>query len=57
MRRIQEGRTIMPYQENASIFTRDVLMGAIKPCLSTKILGLDLGTMIKMGTVMVSLTP
>jgi len=27
----------MTYQENACIFTRDILMGAIKPCLTTKI--------------------
>ena len=38
MQEIWEDRISMSYQENACIFTRDILMRTIKPCLSTKIL-------------------
>ena len=38
MQEIWEYRILMSYQENACIFTRDILMRTIKPCLSTKIL-------------------
>jgi hypothetical protein len=50
VKRIREGGAMTPYQENASIFTRDILMGTIKPCLSIKRLVLDTGNMMKWET-------
>lgn len=37
MKKKWEDRLMLPYQQNACILTRNILMGAIKTCLSTRI--------------------